>query len=84
MANARLVSVFKGAGDASGEAAKHASDFAESLGKHIGVDPEVIKGGEAILATFHSVSGRDRQVCRNLRQGHRRLLLTWLPPALVT
>ena len=56
VANARLVSVFKGAGDASGEAAKHAEEFAESLGKHIGVDPEVIKGGEAILATFHSVS----------------------------
>ena len=56
VANDRLVSVFKGAGDASGEAAKHAEEFAESLGKHIGVDPEVIKGGEAILATFHSVS----------------------------
>ena len=56
VANERLVSVFKGAGDASGEAAKHAEEFAESLGKHIGVDPEVIKGGEAILATFHSVS----------------------------
>lgn len=56
VANARLVTVFKGAGDASGEAAKHASEFAEQLGAQIGVDPEVIKGGEAILATFHSVS----------------------------
>ena len=57
VANKRLVSVFKGAGDASGEAAKHAEEFAESLGKHTGIDPEVIKGGEAILATFHSISG---------------------------
>jgi hypothetical protein len=55
-ANKRLVAVFKNVGDTTGEASKHAIDFADSLGRQIGVDPEIIKGGEAILATFHSVS----------------------------
>ena len=56
-ANKLLNAVFKNVGDSSGEAAKHAIDLAESLGRQIGVTPDVIKGAEGILATFHSVSG---------------------------
>jgi phage-related protein len=56
-ANKLVTATFKNAGDASGEAAKHAIELADSLGRQIGVSPDVIKGAEGILATFHSVSG---------------------------
>jgi hypothetical protein len=56
VANARLVKVYANAGDASGEAAKHAEDYADSLGKQIGVAPGVIEGAEGILGAFHSVN----------------------------
>ena len=56
VANKTITAVFKNVGDATGEAAKHAIDLAESFGRQAGISPTVIKGGEAILATFHSVS----------------------------
>jgi len=56
-ANKVVTATFKNAGDATGEAAKHAIELADSFGRQIGVSPEVIKGAEGILATFHSVSG---------------------------
>jgi phage-related protein len=56
-ANKLVTATFKDAGDATGQAAKHAIDLAEALGRQIGVSPNVIKGAEGILATFHSVSG---------------------------
>ena len=57
IANKTITAVFKNVGDATGEAAKHAIDLAESFGRQAGISPTVIKGGEAILATFHAVSG---------------------------
>lgn len=56
-ANKLVTAEFKNAGDATGQYARHAIDLAESLGRQIGVSPQVIKGAEGILATFHSVSG---------------------------
>lgn len=55
-ANKVVTATFKDAGDATGTAAKHAIDLAESWGRQIGVSPSVIKGAEGILATFHAVS----------------------------
>ena len=55
-ANARLAAMFAKTGDTTGEAAKHAEEFADSLGKQIGVSPEVIEGAQGILTAFHSVS----------------------------
>jgi len=45
------------AGDATGAWAKHAETLASKLQDQTGVDDEVIKGGQAVLATFHDVSG---------------------------
>jgi hypothetical protein len=56
-ANKQLTAVMKGTGDGYQEATKHAIDLADSLGRQVGVSPNVIKAGESILATFHSVSG---------------------------
>jgi hypothetical protein len=56
VANLRLESTFKNAGDASGAAAEGAIAYAEALGRQIGVSPSVVKGAEAILATFHSLT----------------------------
>jgi hypothetical protein len=55
-ANKLVTATFKDAGDTTGEFAKHAIELADSLGRQIGVSPNVIKGAEGILATFHSVS----------------------------
>lgn len=55
--SATLAQTLKNAGDASGTWAKHAEKLAGSLMKQTGVDDEVIKGGQAILATFHEVGG---------------------------
>lgn len=57
VAHNRLVSTFKGAGDATGSMAAAAEKYATSLGMATGVDDEAISGAEALLATFHSVSG---------------------------
>jgi hypothetical protein len=56
-ANKLVTATFKNAGDTTGDYAKQAIDLADSLGRQIGVSPQVIKGAEGILATFHSVSG---------------------------
>lgn len=56
-ANKLVTQEFKNAGDATGQYSKHAIELADSLGRQIGVSPQVIKGAEGILATFHSVSG---------------------------
>jgi hypothetical protein len=56
-AHDRLVAVFKGVGDSQGTAAAAAEKYAGSLSKQTGVDDELIMKGQAILATFHSVSG---------------------------
>src|SRR5690348_2662360 len=55
VASARLATTLKNAGDSTGAFAKHAEDLAESLRKTTGIDDEIIKGGQAILATFHNV-----------------------------
>jgi hypothetical protein len=57
VAHERLVSTFKGAGDATGAAAAGAEAYAQSLSKATGVDDEAIMGAQSLLATFHSVSG---------------------------
>src|SRR5262245_56079339 len=51
-----LGQTLRNAGDASGRWAQHAEDLASSLQNQTGIDDEVIKGGAAILATFHDVS----------------------------
>ena len=56
VANKELVGVFANAGDATGKWGKHAIELADSLGRQIGVSPQVIKGAEGILATFQNVS----------------------------
>ena len=48
--------MFAKAGDTTGEAAKHAEEYADSLGRQIGVSPAVIEGAQGILTAFHSVS----------------------------
>ena len=58
LAHNRLVAVFKGVGDASGAAAAGAEKYATKLSNATGIDDELIMGGQAILATFHSVSGQ--------------------------
>jgi hypothetical protein len=55
-ANKVLTATMKNAGDTTGEAAGHAIDLAESWGRATGISPTVVKGAEAILATFHTVS----------------------------
>ena len=57
VANKKLEVAFQGAGGGAEEAAKHSISFADSLSAQIGVAPDVIKNTEAMLATFHSVSG---------------------------
>jgi len=57
VAHNRLVAVFKNVGDVQGTAAAAAEAYAGTLSKQTGVDDEVIMGGQAILATFHSVAG---------------------------
>jgi hypothetical protein len=56
-ANKQLTAVFADTGAGAAEATKHATELADSLGRQIGVSPNVVKAGESILATFHSVSG---------------------------
>jgi len=56
-ANKQLTAVFKNTGEGAGEATKHAIELADSLGRQIGVSPNVVKAGMSILGTFHSVSG---------------------------
>jgi len=55
--SAKLGQTLSNAGDSSGAWAKQAESLAGSLQKQTGIDDEVIKGGQAILATFHDVSG---------------------------
>jgi phage-related protein len=55
-ASAKLAQTLGNAGDSTGEWAKHAEDLASSLQNQTGVDDEIIKGGQTILATFHKVS----------------------------
>ena len=57
-AHDRLVAVFKGVGDAQGTAAAAAEDYAGKLSAQTGIDDELIMSGQAILGTFHSVSGQ--------------------------
>jgi len=57
IAHNRLVATFKNVGDASGAAAAAAEAYAGKLSKQTGVDDEAIMGAQALLATFHSVSG---------------------------
>jgi phage-related protein len=54
---ARLEQVFRSMGDTTGTAAKAAENYASTLSKHIGVDDDAIMKGQALLATFGSVSG---------------------------
>jgi len=58
VASRRLAQTLKNAGDEGGKWAKHAENLATSLMKQTGIDDEVIKGGQAILATFHAVGGQ--------------------------
>jgi hypothetical protein len=55
--SAGLAKTLQNAGDATGDWAKHAEDLSGALMKKTGIDDEVIKGGQTILATFHDVSG---------------------------
>jgi phage-related protein len=56
-ASDRLSKVLENAGDATGDWSRHAENLATTLMNSTGIDDEVIKGGQAILATFHNVSG---------------------------
>jgi phage-related protein len=56
-ANNRLTQTLSNAGDATGAWSARQQDLAESLGKQVGVQDEVIKQGQAILGTFHAVAG---------------------------
>lgn len=58
---ARMTKTLANAGDTTGAWAKHADDLAGSLSAQVGIDDDVIKGGAAILATFHAVSGEAGQ-----------------------
>jgi hypothetical protein len=55
-ANARLDNVLKQMTGDTGKASAAAKAHAEALAKVTGVDDDVIKGGQAILATFQSVA----------------------------
>lgn len=59
--SARLAQTMKNAGDETGKWTKHAEDLATSLMNKTGIDDEVIKGGQSILATFHAVSDASAQ-----------------------
>src|SRR5262245_1123182 len=52
-----LSRALENAGDATGAWAQHSEDLATALQAKTGIDDEVIKKGQTILATFHSVSG---------------------------
>jgi len=56
VATARLDQVFKSMGDTTGEASKHAQNYAGALSKRIGVEDEAIMSAQAQLATFGNVS----------------------------
>lgn len=56
LANKALTQTFALAGDSTGALAKHAIELADSFGRQAGISPQVIKGAEGILATFHQVS----------------------------
>jgi len=56
-ANKQLTAVMANTGEGYQESTKHAIELADAMGRQIGVSPNVIKAGEAVLATFHSVSG---------------------------
>jgi phage-related protein len=58
VAQKRLESVFRAMGDTTGWSAKQADKYASALSKQIGVDDEVIKAGQAKLATFSNVSSK--------------------------
>src|SRR5262245_50427503 len=49
------------AGDATGDWSRKAEDLASSLQYKTGIDDEVIKKGQTILATFHEVAGATGQ-----------------------
>lgn len=57
VASARLAKTLQNAGDTSGDWTKNAEKLADSLMRQTGIDDEIIKGGQAILATFHDVGG---------------------------
>ena len=58
VASDRLAKVMANAGDATGDWWRHAEDLATSLMNQTGIDDEVIKGGQAILGTFHTLAGQ--------------------------
>jgi hypothetical protein len=57
VASKRLANLLKNAGDETGAWAASAEDLASTLQETTGIDDEVIKGAQGILATFHGVSG---------------------------
>lgn len=56
-ASATLAKTLANAGDETGAWAKHAEDLSGNLMRQTGIDDEVIKGAQSILATFHGVGG---------------------------
>lgn len=58
VAQKRLEQVFRSMGDTTGWSARQADKYASALSKQIGVDDEVIKQGQAKLATFSEVSSK--------------------------
>jgi phage-related protein len=57
VAHQKLLSTFAFLGPGAAAATAGAEAYAESLSKTTGIDDEVISGAQALLATFHSVSG---------------------------
>jgi phage-related protein len=55
--SAGLAQTMRNAGDATGAWTAHAEKLAATLMRQTGIDDEVIKGGQTILATFHQLSG---------------------------
>lgn len=56
VSNSRLEQVFRSMGDTTGEAARQAEAYADTLSKQIAVEDDTIKAAQAKLATFGEVS----------------------------
>ena len=63
-ANKRLDQIYSQMGDSTGKLSQAAKDYADELSKQIGIDDEIIKAGQAKLATFSNVSSSATTMAR--------------------
>jgi hypothetical protein len=59
--DAKLEAVLKSTGNAAGLSAGQLDQFATAISKTSGIDDEIVKNGEAVLATFTKISGGEFQ-----------------------